>query len=119
MTPIRGRYPGGPSRGPEPGPSRPRPAGVEEIEGKRAARAEKAIRRRRRRRIRGGLGLILAIALATGGWLGIQAHTTAEEEALRLEAVERDRMETELRSETDRVLRELWRMEEMERAPRR
>lgn len=115
MSEFRGRYPGGPSRQEEgeERPAKPRLTGVGEIEERSARAAGLGAERRRVRRVR--LGFLVAILLsgAIGLAVGYMSHTSPSELAAEGEAARRGGS-SEVSAEVNRVLMELWRMEEIE-----
>ncbi len=120
MARIEGRYPGGPRRptsaSEEKEGEHPRLTTVEEIEERIAEGRVRRIRRLRRRHLLVVLLTVVLLAGGIGAWLGYRSHRTSAEvaEELRRQAEQ----STDLRREADRVLNELWKMEDMERAPR-
>lgn len=118
MDRISGSYPGGPKkRDPDDEPSEP-PSfeTVESVEERmrRGTAARGRVRRRRRLRI----GLLVAVVVSGLGGLvvGYLSHRTTED-------LTREREEERMRSfdpssEVNRMLIELWKMEDVERAPR-
>lgn len=117
---IRRSYPASPSKsGPdaEPDPARKRPhlRRAEEIEARAQDRRRTRVTERRRRRIIIGFVVALAVAGGAGFWLGLQSHRTAAEIAAEEEAAREERG-FDLAAESDRIMRELWLMEDLERA---
>lgn len=112
--PIRGSFPGGPTRRDpdEPAPPTPHLPRMADVEERTSRRALGATRRRRRLRTRLGFVLVLASGFAVGAALGYAGRTTPEElTAAREEARQRD---LSVSSEVNRVLLELWKMEDVE-----
>ena len=110
---IRGSWPGGPKRE---GPKQERsgPPRLERVEDMEARAARWSIRRKRGARTRRlALGIAASAALAGGfGWLlGLRSHTTAD--VLMDEQVSAEQATTGS-SEINRVMLELWRMEDVE-----
>ncbi len=62
-----------------------------------------------------GLVASLIIAAGVGTYLGLQSKKTAEELAQQ----EMEESESDTNKELDRLLNELWKMEDLERAPKR
>lgn len=117
MAKIQGPYPGGPRRRDE--DEAPPPVVLESVEELEAHRQEGARRHRERRRRRRIAAAFVATTLVAGGvglWLGIRSHRSAEDVARELQ--EKQDVEQLLEKERRRILQELWRMEELERAPR-
>ena len=121
MNRIQGSYPGGPRRRdatPAEGEGAARRLErVEEVEARldRATRARE--RRRRSRRIWSALVLALVAAGGAGLYLGFHAHRTSEE--LTVERTrEQQQEQLDLTRETNRLLLELWKMEDLERQGR-
>lgn len=121
MGQISGRYPGGPTR------DRPQVdkkaakglddlATVEEIEARRERDTTRIRVRRRRRRMVFGVVVCVVVAGGAGIWIGLRSHRTAEEIAAerRQQAAE----EFDLRRTSDRLINELWKMEDLERQVR-
>jgi len=118
--PIRGRYPGGPSRegdGSTGGAVRRSPelSRAEELETRAHRGRQHRVRKRRRRRVAVGFVVALLVAGAVGFWMGISSHRTAAEIAREEEAAARER-EFDPAAESDRLLQQLWLMEDLERA---
>jgi hypothetical protein len=119
MARIRGSYPGGPRRegaGDEAGgeePRAPRLETVEQIE-ERRGRASLAFKRQRRsRRVWIGLAVALVLAGGAGFYLGIRNHSTGEELTARRMAP-RPAGAFDPSFETNRMLQQLWKMEDNE-----
>lgn len=117
---IRRSYPGGPSKSgadAEPDAARKRPhlRRAEEIEARAQDRRRTRVAERRRRRIIIGFVVALVVAGGAGFWLGLQSHRTAAEIAAEEEAAREERG-FDLGAESDRIMRELWLMEDLERA---
>lgn len=120
---IRGTYPGGPSAGRPGGAQHQRAAvrgtalrGIREVE---AGRERLVLRRRHRRRVRHAVEVLvlgLALALSTGIYLGFEAHVSPERAT---EKVLESSGDIDLSDEMRWLLSELWKMEDMERLPRR
>lgn len=112
MDSIRGVFPGGPRRRrSDEGPSR-RPATLAELsvqaDRRRLARRE----RRRARRRRTGIVLALVGSAAVGFALGHQSH--ASPDSLRAELESANALDGAVSREVNRVLLELWKMEDVE-----
>ena len=69
----------------------------------------------RKRRLLIGLVTFLVVGVGMGAYIGLQSRKTAEE----LAEQEAEGSEVDIKKEADRLLNELWRMEDLERAPRR
>lgn len=112
-TRIRGAFPGGPSRtaGGAPRARTPRLPAMRELEAAFARGRSERERRSRRWRVAAGMLAVLGGAFGLGLALGRASHATAFE--LQAEAEERaaDRL---ISSEVNRVLFELWKMEDLE-----
>jgi hypothetical protein len=120
MTGMRGAYPGGPKReGSDPsapGDQAPRPhrlETVEEIEERRGRASLFLTQQRRARRVWVGLLVALLVAGGTGFVLGIRAHRTSEEMAAARNAP-KPAGAFDPSFETNRMLQQLWKMEENE-----
>ena len=117
MKRMRGSYPGGPRHGVRPeqdagaAPVRPLES-MEQREGRLGSGFLRRQGSRRSRRIRGGILVAIAVAALVGLQLGLYSHRTSEE--ITGQRTEADR-ESNLSDETNRVLLELWRMEEAEK----
>lgn len=113
---IEGSFPGGPTRrGPDEAPPPPlRIRRVSEIEARRSERVLGSARRKRRGRVAAGLVLAFGVAFALGLALGVASHTTPEELTAAREA-DRAR-DLKISGEVNRVLLELWKMEDLEHA---
>lgn len=111
---IEGNFPGGPTRGdPDERPRRaPRLRRVEEIEDGVARRVLGGRRRRRGARIRAGVAIVFVLAFAVGVALGLRSHTTVE--ALTAEQQAARARDLGISTEVNRVLLELWKMEDIE-----
>lgn len=114
--PIKGSFPGGPTRpGADDAPRRaPRIRRVADIEAGRHRRAAETRARRRRIRLGVGIAAVISVAFGIGIALGMASHTTAADMTAEQQAAyARDRS---ISSEVNRVLLELWRMEDVEHA---
>lgn len=117
MARIRGSYPGGPKREGAPAgdaPERkPRLTSVEQIE-ERLGRASRArTRRKRTRRVWAGLVVLVAAAGGAGFLLGIRSHRSSEElTAVRNTPPPAQAFDPSF--EMNRMLLELWKMEDDE-----
>jgi len=112
-TRIRGAFPGGPSRAADRAPSAkaPRLPAMRELEAAFARRRRERARRGRRRRVAVGILAVLGGAFGIGLALGRASHATASE----LQAESDKRASDQLiSSEVNRVLVELWKMEDLE-----
>lgn len=107
-------FPGGPSRRPDghADTRRPRLTSVAEIEARLADRRRATRRRGRRLRIIAGLGVTALVAFGLGMAVGRGARVTREELILAEEA--RTARGTGVDAEVNRMLMELWRMEDVE-----
>jgi len=117
MTRIRGSYPGGPKREGAPDAdavgSAARLDRIEDVEERLGRRSRAREQRRRARRIWSGLVMAVALAAGTGLYLGLRSHRTSEQLTDdRNDVRERD---LDITRETNRVLLELWRMEDVEK----
>lgn len=114
---ISGSFPGGPGKR-DRLPARstpPRLERVESLENRLAIRADRMRGAARRRRLLVGLSVALAVAGLVGYLLGLQSHTTAADIMADQQAAQSvDR--SELSTEVNRTLLELWRMEDVEAA---
>jgi len=111
---ISGSFPGGPRRS-APVPDRngpPRLARVEDIESRLARARLKHGRRRRRRRVVAGFGVVLVFAGGIGVFAGMRGNSTRDELTAEQEAEQA--RNTDISSEVNRALLELWRMEDVE-----
>ncbi len=120
MRRISGSYPGGPSRDRSEVDKRADKrlddlASVEQIETRRGVGIVRARGKQRRRRLILGLVVSILVAGSGGVWMGLRSHRTAEELAAEQREAE---AEFNLRRESDRLINELWKMEDLERAGR-
>ncbi len=111
---IRGSFPGGPRRREEGDEPRRAPTlrSVEEIE---AGRSRRTLLRARKRRERWRAAVILlgmALGFAVGAALGLATHETSAELTDALETARKQ--DAEVSREVNRVLLELWKMEDAE-----
>jgi hypothetical protein len=120
MASIRGAYPGGPKReggessaSGDPAPRPHRLETVEEIEERRGRAALHLKQHRRSRRVWIGLACALAVAGGTGFYLGIRNHRTSEQIAAERNAP-RPVGAFDPSFETNRMLQQLWKMEDNE-----
>lgn len=116
MDRISGSYPGGPRRqdGSEPR-ERADLERVEEFEERRSRASLQRKRERRVRRLRIGFLVALLTSAGIGLTLGLMSHRTSEE---LVQEREQDRTrDFDPSQEVNRMLLELWKMEDMERAP--
>lgn len=111
---IKGSFPGGPRRTGEGEPTRPPPRlrTVAEIEQGLSRRSLERARGRRGRLRWAGALLVIVLGFAAGAALGLATHTTPQEVTEALDS-ERQR-DAEISREVNRVLLELWRMEDVE-----
>ena len=121
MSRISGSYPGGPSRDRSEVDKRADKrlddlASVAQIETRRGAGVVRTLGRQRRKRAVIGVVVSIIIAGSAGVWMGLQSHRTAED----LAAEQRAQAEAEfnLKRESNRLINELWKMEDLERAGR-
>ena len=115
---ITGAYPGGPSSGYPGGAQHPRAAirGIGDFE---ALRERQVLRGKHRRRVKHVIEVLvlgLALALSAGIYLGFEAHVSPERAT---EKVLESNGEIDVSDEMRWLVNELWRMENMERLPRR
>ena len=114
-----GAYPGGPRRHAEKEEAGELPGfelrDGESFEASAMTRVLRQSRRYRRRRLVIGLLTSLLLASSVGAYIGISNRKTAEE--LAQEQLTEGR--TDLEQEVNRLINELWKMEDLERAPRR
>lgn len=117
---MRGSYPGGPSKREADDAESRRATGrtrltrAEEMEARAHEGRRARIRRRRRKRLIVGFAVAIVVAGAAGFWMGLQSHRTAEEIAAEQER--RQREQFDFGAESDRLLQQLWLMEDLERA---
>ncbi len=119
---ITGTYPGGPSAGCD-REARHQGAAIRGVGDVEALRERLVLRRRHRRRARHAIEVLilgLALALSTGAYLGFEAHDSPERATERvLEGNGDGNGDIDLSDEMRWLVNELWRMEDMERLPRR
>ena len=115
-----GAYPGGPRRHAEKEKAGEPPGfeirGGESLEASAMAEALSRSRRHRTRRLVIGVLTSLLLASSVGAYVGMRSNQRAAEE-LAQEQMREGR--TVLEQEASRLLNELWKMENLERAPRR
>ncbi len=113
---ITGSWPGGPRReGPtQEGARAPRIKRVEDIEAAAAARRIRSARKHRQRRAWIGLAFTLVFAGGIGWALGLRSHTSVEE--IHATQTAQQEQDATISSQVNRVMLELWRMEEVEAA---
>ena len=121
MSRIRGSYPGGPGResgdtGDAPRRTR-RLRSAEEIDARIGSAVRVRHERSRRRRAWSVLAAAIVAAGGAGLYLGFRAHRSAEQLTSEREA-ERTPPPFDITRETNRMLIELWRMEDVERQDR-
>lgn len=121
VSTISGSYPGGPKkptlRSKKESERHAVIPGVSDLE-QWARRAKVATQRRNRaRRIKIGFACALLAAGGLGSYVGLSTHTTPEQ--LAEEERSKVRVPGELSDQANRLINELWKMEDMERAPRR
>ena len=121
MTRISGSYPGGPRRGAEGvGDERaegaPRIGRVEQLEERLEQASRSQVRRRRTRRVWSGLAFALVLGGGIGLYLGYRSHRSPEDLTDARNATRQSPLFDASR-ETNRVLLELWRMEDLEKQP--
>lgn len=123
MDRISGAYPGGPTRREQFGqaesndPPRELRSG-EDRERRADRRAENDRLRSRKIRTVLGVGAALLFSGATGIFWGLRT-ARASEELLENAQVRANGPEVDISREMDRLINELWKMEELDRAPRR
>ena len=120
MAEITGAYPGGPPRHQPDDGSIPQPevelVDGESVEASRESRITKHRKGRRNRRVIIGLVTSIIAAASAGAYYGVRSSRTAERQA------EEEMMkegELDVNEQADRILNELWRMEDIERGARR
>jgi hypothetical protein len=116
MARIRGNYPGGPRRADEPAgepASLPRLERVEELEARVGRKSRAREQRKRIRRVWSGFVVAVVLAAGIGVYLGVITHRTSEE--LTAERNDQRELQQDITRETNRVLLELWRMEDVEK----
>ncbi len=115
---IGGSYPGGPSRKEEgragDGGRRPDLTRAEDIEARAQDGHRARVRKRRRKRVAVGFVVAVVVAAAAGFWMGVESHRTADE--IAAEEEQRQRSGFDFGAESDRLLQQLWLMEDLERA---
>ena len=117
MSRIRGSYPGGPRRSGDTSESAPRTTRLESAEEIDARRGHMALERRERRRERRAWLILGAAVLLAGGaglYLGFRSHRSSEQLTDEREQARIDAATDPLSQETNRMLMELWRMEDVE-----
>lgn len=117
MARISGSYPGGPKRegapaGDVPG-RKPRLTSVEQIEQRLGRASQARTRRKRTRRVWAGLVVLVAAAGGTGFFLGIRSHRSSEEITAGRNAPPPSQA-FDPSFEMNRMLLELWKMEDDE-----
>ncbi len=109
-------YPGGPTvSGADSTKSTRQLKSGEDVEAYRELFAWRGRRSRRGRRLRVGVAAAVLIATLGGVYLGLATHRSAEQLA---DAVRSEGASPHLTQEADRLMNELWKMEDMERHPR-
>ncbi len=115
-----GGYPGGPRRHAEKEEAGEAPGfeirDGESVEASALAKAIGRSRRQRTRRLVFGVLTSLFLASTVGAYVGARANRRAAEQFARDQTMEG---RTALEREADRLIDELWKMESLERAPRR
>lgn len=122
MDRISGSYPGGPKRdqlrtNDERGFSRLIPR-VADLERGAQYLRRRRMHRMRRKRMMIAVGVALVVSGASGMYMGLQTHRSPEE----LAQAEREKarpLELDLAKEANRLMSELWKMEDLDRVPRR
>ena len=120
MGRIRGSYPGGPRRDAgerDDDGLGPRVAKLESAEEIDARWGRAATGRRLRTRQRRAWAILAAAVLLAGGtglYFGFRSHRTSEQLTDEREAARRNELTDRLSQETNRMLIELWRMEDVE-----
>ena len=116
---ISGFFPGGPGRA-DPAADRERRARLRGGEDREAARADREVtskqKRRRRRLVIGAVAMLVLAATLSVVVMDTGPQTAAE--SIEAEAQEGG-VESEIDSRIDRILDELWKMEEVERSENR
>lgn len=122
MDRISGSFPGGPRRredGEGPTPESERAfARVEDLSQQEVVQFLRSLRRDRAKRVLLGFLLALVLAGGVGFYVGMSSHRTAEELARQEEAAAQGPEALSLPEERRKVLQELWKMEDLEKAPR-
>jgi hypothetical protein len=116
MARIRGNYPGGPRRDrgdAEEGASPPRLERIEDIESRVGRKSRAHAERRRSRRVWSGFVVAVILAAGIGLYVGMVTHRTSEE--ITEERNDQRELQQDITRETNRVLLELWRMEDVEK----
>lgn len=118
MSGFGGRYPGGPRRrdGDEDPVPRPHLEGVDEIEDRRARSSTRYSTKRRARRVRIGFLVAILVSGGIGLALGYLSHQTPEDLAREQERARAESFDAS--QEVNRVLLELWKMEDLEKLDR-
>ena len=111
---IRGSFPGGPSRAAPPVPrtTPPRLRPVAEIEERSAQRSVDRRHRKRAMRMAAGFLVVLAVADAAGGAVGLGSHRS-QEDLTDAQRVSRTK-DFDISKEVNRTLLNLWKMEDVE-----
>jgi len=118
---VGGAYPGGPrKRNDAEGIGRFSPSpdlrSAEELDARSHERHRRRVRKRRRKRVLIGFLVALTAAASVGFWMGVQAHRSSQEIANEQDrAAQQDR---ELVRQRNKVLQQLWEMEDLENGPR-
>jgi D-serine deaminase-like pyridoxal phosphate-dependent protein len=121
MSKLRGSYPGGPRRGrdapAEGDDSSSRARSLESAEEIDARMGRAAARRRADKKRKRAWSIFAAALLLAGGaglYLGFLTHRTSEQLTDEREAERQGDLSDQITSETNRMLMELWRMEDVE-----
>jgi hypothetical protein len=116
MARIRGSYPGGPKRDrgdAGEGARTPRLERIEVVEARAGRKSRARAERNRVRRVWSGFIVAVILAAGIGLYVGMVTHRTSEE--ITRERNDQRELQQDITRETNRVLLELWRMEDVER----
>jgi hypothetical protein len=116
MSKLPGSYPGGPRREDKADlESRGRNlASAEEFDARRGRAASRRWAEKKKRRAWAVLTAAILLAGGTGLFLGFLTHRTTEQLSEEREAERQGGLSDQITSETNRMLMELWRMEDVE-----
>lgn len=121
MTPMPGRYPGGPTRAGSESreaeePRKVRLATVQEFETRVTSSSMKMKKKARHRRLVVGFFFSLIVAVVVGSYIGISSHRTEEEVAREMEG-EAPPSKADMEKQMDRLIDEMWKSEALEKGP--